>query len=95
MNHFKTETIEIGEDGNWKTCKKLGVILGTKKEWQKKIALIILTELKTLWSFSISRSKKLRIHRAYIQSIMLFRCATWGMNEEISQSIDGFNRKMD
>ena len=32
MNHSETETIEIVENGNWRTCKKLGMTFDPKKE---------------------------------------------------------------
>ena len=43
---------------------------------------------------SIARPKKVRIYKAYVQSIMLFGCSTWLMCKKMERSIDSLNRRM-
>ena len=51
-------------------------------------------QAKKIWNSSITRNKKLRIYKAYVQSIMLFGCSMWAMDKGMVRSVDSFNRKM-
>ena len=96
MNPTKTETLKIGSDNEWKNAKKLGMLLDTKQEWKrrKQLTTTAMLKLKKIWNSSITRNKKLRIYKAYVQSIILFGCSTWAMNKGMVRSVDSFNRKM-
>ena len=89
MNLTKTETFKIGSDNEWKNAKKLGMLLDTKQ-----LTRTAMLKLKKIWNSSITRNKKLRIYKAYVQSIMLFGCSTWAMDKGMVRSVDSFNRKM-
>ena len=96
MNPTKTETLKIGSDNKWKNAKKLGMLLDTKQEWKrrKQLTTTAMLKLKKIWNSSITRNKKLKIYKAYVQSIMLFGCSTWAMDKGMVRSVDSFNRKM-
>ena len=96
MNPTKTETLKIRSDNEWKNAKNLGMLLDTKQEWKrrKQLTTTAMLKLKKIWNSGITRNKKLKIYKAYVQSIMLFGCSTWAMNKGMVSSVDSFNRKM-
>ena len=96
MNSTITETLKIGSGNEWKNAKKLGMLLDTKQGWKrrKQLTTTAMLKLKKIWNSSITRNKKLRIYKAYVQSIMLFGCSTWAMDKGMVRSVDSFNRKM-
>ena len=96
MNPTKTETLKIGSDNVWKNAKKLGMLLGTKQKWKsrKQLTTKAMLKLRKIWNSSITRNKKIRIYKDYVQSIMLFSCNTWTMVKGMVRSVDSFNRLM-
>ena len=96
INPTKTEILKIGSDNKWKNAKKLGMLLDTKQEWKrrKQLTTTAMLKLKKIWNSSITRNKKLRIYKAYVQSIMLFGCSTWAMDKGMVRLVHSFNQKM-
>ena len=72
------------------------MLLHKKQEWkrQKQLTIKAMLKLRKIWNSSITRNKKLRIYKAYVQSIMLFGCSTRAMDKGMVRSVDSFNRKM-
>ena len=96
MNPTKTETLKIGSDNEWKNAKKLDMLLDIKQDCKRRkhLTLKAMLKLRKIWNSSITRNKKIRIYKAYVQSIMLFGCSTWAMDKGMVRSVDSFNRKM-
>ena len=96
MNPTKTETLKIGSDDEWKNAMKLGMLPNTKQDCKKRkqLTTTAILKLKKIWNSSITRNKKLRIYKAYVQSIMLFGYSTWAMDKGMVRSVDSFNQKM-
>ena len=97
INNDKTEVSTIERNNyEWKSCKKLGMLLNAIEEWKKRktISIVTMAKLSKIWSSKISRKKKIRIYSAYVQSIMLFGCSTLEMDKGMEQLIDSFNRRM-
>ena len=72
MNNDKKQVPTIGKNNDeWKSCKKLGMLLNTREEWKRRktLSIAVMAKLSKIWSSKISR-KKIRIYSTYVQSIM-------------------------
>ena len=84
INNKQPHQLELGlsksdQTTSEKTQNKLGMLLDTKQEWKrrKQLTTKAMLMLSKIWNSSITRNKKIRIYKAYVQSIMLFGCSTW------------------
>ena len=72
------------------------MLLDSNNEWKKRknLSMVAMRKMNKIWTSNIVRPRKVRIYKAYIQSVMLFGCSTWSMNIEMERSIDSFNKAM-
>ena len=98
INEGKTEKYCISRTSHpkWKTCKYLGSLLDTKLDIKRRKGLLI-DAYNTLEYMFISRhlseQTKLRIFKAYLESVFLYNSELWCMTKSISDQIDTFHRK--
>ena len=94
MNESKTE---ITTKANWKNTQKLGTYLGTEKdlERRKHLALLAMNKLNNIWrSNKVGNGRKIRLFQCYVQSVLLYNCATWGACKTFYGKVDKFQRKL-
>jgi hypothetical protein len=99
MNPDKTEEFDIGNgDMTWKKSKKLGTLLGEEAELvaRKSKAEQVLSECKVFWNkkHGMSNALKIRLFKVLIESVLLYNCGTWALNNSQLDSLDAFYRGM-
>ena len=102
INETKTEEYTAPDCPNtetkdsWKKCKLLGSMLDTKEDIKRRKSLVNNAMKKyrnTYKSKYLSMEQKIRHFNMYIQSVMLYNCELWSMNETLNKSIDAFQRR--
>ena len=97
INKSKTEKYHISKcsDTKWKSCKYLGSLIGTEEDIKRRKGLThdnyhALESI--LKSKLVSEPVRIRIFRAYIESIFLYNSELWNLNNTLERSIDSFHR---
>ena len=97
INKSKTEKYNIRKcsDTKWKSCKYLGSLFGTEEEIKRRKGLshdnyhalefILKSKL-------VSEPVRIRIFRAYFESIFLYNSELWTLMNTLERSIDSFHR---
>ena len=100
VNPTKTEkyTISRTSNGSWKKkCKLLGSLLDSDKDIKRRKGLAI-DSFKTLEnvfkSRHISEVIRLRIFKAYVESIFLYNSEIWTLTKSLEDKIDSFQRRL-
>ncbi len=99
VNAGKTEEYSISSDGDpaWKKCKYLGSLLDSQEDIKRRKSLAVATYNKlkhVLENRKTSRCTKMRIHKVYIESVMLYNSELWTMSKKMEDSIDVFQRNL-
>ena len=99
MNKSKTEKYHISKcsDTKWKSCKYLGSLIGTEEDIKRRKGLThdnyhALESI--LKSKLVSEPVRIRIFRAYIESIFLYNSELWTLTNTLERSIDSFHRRL-
>ena len=82
---------------DWKTCKLLGSLLDTGKDFERRKSLTFTTMTKYEHIFKskhIGKATKVRTFSIYIASVFLYNTEIWGMNNTLSEKIDSFHRRI-
>ena len=97
INKSKTEKYHISKCSNtkWKSCKYLGSLIGTEEDIKRRKGLThdnyhALESI--LKSKLVSEPVRIRIFRAYIESIFLYNSELWNLTNTFERSIDSFHR---
>ena len=99
VNTTKTEKYEISRisDNSWKKCKLLGSLLDTKEDIRRRKGLAI-DSMKTLENIFnskyVSEVIRLRIFKAYVESIFLYNSELWTLTKTLEDKIDSFQRRL-
>ena len=99
INTTKTEKSDINRisdcHNSWKKCKLLGSLSDTKEDIKRRKGLAI-DSLKTLENIfnskHVSEVIRLRIFKAYVESIFLYNSELWTFTETLEDKIDSFQR---
>ena len=99
INKEKTEQHTISRTGTqtWKTCKYLGSLLDTNKEFSnsKQKATFAMFKFKVLFNNSnLTTKTKLRIFNCFISTIFLYNSETWTTTNTLNRQIDSFQRRL-
>ena len=99
INKSKTEKYHISRtsDTKWRSCKYLGSLLGTEEYIKRRKGLVCDTynTLETiLGSNQVSETVRLRIFKAYIESIFLYNSELWTLAKTLENTIDSFQRRI-
>ena len=98
INKGKTEKYKIdGTEDNWKKCKYLGSCLDTMSDFarRKQLSNVAYNSYKTtLESKKLSLKTKVRLFRAYIESIFLYNSEIWTTSKKLENDIDVFQRNL-
>ena len=98
INKAKTEKYKIdGTEDSWKKCKYLGSYLDTVSDItrRKQLSNVAYNSQKiTLESKKLSPKTKIRLFRAYIESIFLYNSEIWTMSKRLENDIDVFQRNL-
>ena len=81
----------------WKNCRNLGSLLGTEediKQWKGITCDTHNTLETTLNSNEVSEGIKLRIFKAYVESIFLYNSELWTLTKTLENIIHSFQRRM-
>ena len=105
INSKKTEYIILGKsiadtglmtkEGNIKRVydfKYLGCwIMNTKKDMLTRIgqAWIAAKKLNLMWRSQLDRKNKISFFQATVQSVLLYGCESWSLNDTLSKRLDG------
>ena len=99
INKSKTEKYHISKcsDTKWKSCKYLGSLIGTEEDIKRRKGLThdnyhALESI--LKSKLVSEPVRIRIFRAYIESIFLYNSELWTLTNKLEKSIDSFHRRL-
>ena len=99
INQSKTEKYHISKcsDTKWKSCKYLGSLIGTEEDIKRRKGLThdnyhALESI--LKSKLVSEPVRIRIFRAYIESIFLYNSELWTLTNTLEKSIDSFHRRL-
>ena len=97
INKSKTEKYHIRKcsDTKWKSCKYLGSLIGTEEDIKRRKGLThdnyhALESI--LKSKLVSEPVRIRIFRAYFESIFLYNSELWTLMNTLERSIDSFHR---
>ena len=100
VNPTKTEkyTISRTSNGSWKKkCKLLGSLLDSDKDIKRRKGLAI-DSFKTLENIFKSRHIgeviRLRIFKAYVESIFVYNSEIWTLTKSLEDKIDSFQRRL-
>ena len=98
VNKSKTEISTIRRTSeNWKETKKLGSLLDTDKdiERRKSLATIAFRKMYTIWvrRKKIAEERLIRLYKALIIPIILYNCGTWATTKLTFEKLDTFHRK--
>ena len=99
INKSKTEKYHISKcsDTKWKSCKYLGSLIGTEEDIKRRKGLThdnyhALESI--LKSKLVSEPVRIRIFKAYIESIFLYDSELWTLANILERSIDSFYRRL-
>ena len=99
INKSKTEKYHISKcsDTKWKSCKYLGSLIGTEEDIKRRKGLThdnyhALESI--LKSKLVSEPVRIRIFRAYIESIFLYNSELWTLTNTLERSIDSFHWRL-
>ena len=99
INKSKTEKYHISKCSNtkWKSCKYLGSLIGTEEDIKRRKGLThdnyhALESI--LKSKLVSEPVRIRIFRAYIESIFLYNSELWTLTNTLERSIDSFHWRL-
>ena len=99
VNTTKTEKYEISRisDNSWKKCKLLGSLLDTKEDIKRRKGPAI-DSMKTLENIFnskyVSEVIRLRIFKAYVESIFLYNSELWTLTKTLEDKIGSFQRRL-
>ena len=99
INQSKTERFKISKKGNndWKKCKYVGSLLGTKEDIARRICITnnAYSSLKTIFNNKhVCLNLKLRIFSALLESIFLYNSEVWGLDKTLEHKVDTFQRRL-
>ncbi len=99
VNEAKTEeyTIKRNGDNEWKTCKYVGSLPDTEKDFIRRKGLAAGAyhqNRKILESNKISLKIRLRLFNCYVTSIFMYNVEIWSMNTTLQDRIDAFQRNL-
>ena len=82
INKSNTEKYHINKcsDTKWKSCKYLGSLIGTEEDIKRRKL--------------VSESVRIRIFRAYIDSIFHYTSELWILTNTLERSIDSFHQRL-
>ena len=92
-----TKITKIGENNHTREdAKKLGCLLGTEREIsrRKKLAVLAMNKLNHVLKSNLNIKKKTRIYQAYVESVLLYGCQTWGKCKSRLEQLNSFRRRM-
>ena len=99
ISKSKTEKYHISKcsDTKWKSCKYLGSLIGTEEDIKRRKGLThdnyhALESI--LKSKLVSEPVRIRIFRAYIDSIFLYNSELWTLTNTLERSIDSFHWRL-
>ena len=99
INKSNTEKYHISKcnDTKWKSCKYLGSLIGTEEDIKRRKGLThdnyhALESI--LKSKLVSESVRIRIFRAYIDSIFHYTSELWILTNTLERSIDSFHQRL-
>ena len=99
VNQDKTEhtVIKWGGKEEWRTVRKLGSLLGDKENiaHRKQLAITGMNKFSDIWirKDKISLNKRLRLYKQLVKPLLLYNCATWGLKNSDTASLDSFHRQ--
>lgn len=101
INDTKTEhTVLKKEDMNnelWRNTKKLGSLLGDKKDilQRKQLAIATLRNLNEIWirKNKIRPEIRLKLYKTIVKPVLLYNSQTWGLTKSDEMNLDSFHRK--
>ena len=99
VNATKTEKYHVSRhsDNSWKKGKLLGSLFDTEEDIKRRKGLAIdsLKALKHIFdSRHVSEAVRLRVFKAYIESIFLYNSVLWILTKSLEDKIDSFQRKL-
>ena len=87
----------LEEKPNWRKCKLLGSLLGTRNDIKRRKALALDALRKLNYIFNskrISLDLKLRTFSVYVISIFMYNSELWTLTRSLENEIDAFHRRM-
>ena len=95
INRSKMEKYHTSKyfDTKWKSCKYLGSLIGTEEDIKRRKGLThdnYHAFESILKSRLVNQSVRIRIFRAYIESIFLYNSELWTLANTLERSIDSF-----
>ena len=104
VNSAKTERTIIGhndmlnDEYAWCKVKKLGSLLGVKEDVGRRILLATqcFKKLNDVWKYRkvIHKHILLNAYKAIVESVLLYNCGTWALDQSDADKIDAFQRKL-
>ena len=99
INKSKTEKFHVSKygDNKWKSCKYLGSLLGTEEDIKRRKGLAhdsYKTLEKILESTLVSEHMRIRVFRAYTETILLYNSELWSLTKTLENSINAFHRRL-
>ena len=99
INKSKTEKFHISKygDSKWKSCKYHGSLLGTDEDIKRCKGLAhdsYKTLEKILESILVSETVRIRVFRAYTETILLYNSELWTLTKTLENSINAFHRRL-
>jgi len=98
LNCAKIETTKISlDDNDFRKTLKLGIKLETKEDIKRRkaLAMCAMNNLSKIRSGKEKiNKKKIRIFKAYVESVLLYDCETWGINKTTVKEINRFKRRL-
>ena len=97
VNTTKTEITEVGRrKEEWKKVRKLGSLLDTKADIQRRktLATVAMKDMFKIWirKNKISEKRLLRLYNALVLPILLYNCGTWAPTKSDLESLNAFHR---
>ena len=98
VNKSKTEFNTISSNTeDWKQTRKLGSLLDTNEDIEKKklLATIAFKKMYIIWirRSKIQEERLIRLYNTLIIPILTYNCGTWATTKEKFQILDAFHRK--
>ena len=104
VNNVKTERTIIGhkdmldDEHAWCKVKKLGSLLSVKEDVGRRILLSTqcFKKLNNVWKYRKVVHKKvlLNAYKAIVESVLLYNCGTWALDQSDADKIDTFQRRL-
>ena len=98
VNKNKTENYIISKQNHqWKKCKLLGTLLGTKEDIKRRKILAINAANNLCHFFENNKltiNLRLKLINTYIEPIFLYNSETWTLTKSIEESINTFQRRI-